>query len=399
MKQSLIIGLNSIDSKSKSYGFASSGDLVGPEKDVERMNSLLSTQGFSNRLLKAEEATRDNILSSLSLASKTLNSGDTFVFYYSGHGVQVKDTNGDEEDGFDEAFAAYDQLLLDDDIGVCLSKFKKGVKIIMISDSCNSGTNFASSQEELSRENLALNAYHRQSHGLNTLFVQNTTSPSQPQIKAEVIHLSAAEDGRTAPDTNNGGVFTSALIKIFNNGKFKGGYQSFFKRLKDECKSSFRKISPGYAELGPVTNSFREETPFVGNDSVVSLSDPWAPSLPNKANILFSIENQYSYTSEKDIQYIKSIQTFLSKHLGINLDVDGLYGKKTAAAVLSYQRSYNLNNSGQKGYIPLVEDSVWGKDTAMAATNAGFSQFREDKSRGVSSTENNKAISLSSQLV
>lgn len=30
--------------------------------------------------------------------------GDLFIVYYSGHGTSIVDKNGDEADGFDEAF-------------------------------------------------------------------------------------------------------------------------------------------------------------------------------------------------------------------------------------------------------------------------------------------------------
>ena len=74
--------------------------------------------------------------------------GDRVYLYFSGHGLQVKDTSGDEEDGMDEAISTYDikageddwtNVILDDDLEAVLEKLK-GRAVTLVIDACHSGT-------------------------------------------------------------------------------------------------------------------------------------------------------------------------------------------------------------------------------------------------------------------
>lgn len=64
--------------------------------------------------------------------------------YYIGHGVQVKDINGDESDGMDEAiYSADGKTIVDDDLFVMIKNRKnKSNELVLISDCCHSGTIF-----------------------------------------------------------------------------------------------------------------------------------------------------------------------------------------------------------------------------------------------------------------
>lgn len=69
---------------------------------------------------------------------------DIAVITYSGHGTWLADEDGDEPDGRDEALYPYDitkgNLLTDDELYNIFSGRKLGARIILISDSCHSGT-------------------------------------------------------------------------------------------------------------------------------------------------------------------------------------------------------------------------------------------------------------------
>jgi len=127
--------------------------LEGPKNDVPLIEKLLKEKlGYpadSIRVLRDQDASRAAILASIDewLVNGT-EPGDRVYFYFSGHGLQVKDQNGDEEDGLDEALSTYDiapgdsdwtNVILDDEIDAMLARLKDRAVSIVI-DACHSGT-------------------------------------------------------------------------------------------------------------------------------------------------------------------------------------------------------------------------------------------------------------------
>lgn len=70
------------------------------------------------------------------------NEGGIFVLTFSGHGVAIPDANGDERANgrFDSSWCLNDGFLLDDIIKTLLAGFAPAVKVVVVSDSCHSGT-------------------------------------------------------------------------------------------------------------------------------------------------------------------------------------------------------------------------------------------------------------------
>ena len=96
------------------------------------------------------QPTRDIILQKLKWIAEQCHRRPTLtqvVIYYSGHGTQTPDKNGDEEDGMDECLVPSDfmeqGLIIDDMFFDCIwSKLPLSVKVTCIFDCCNSGTIF-----------------------------------------------------------------------------------------------------------------------------------------------------------------------------------------------------------------------------------------------------------------
>ena len=59
-------------------------------------------------LLLNENATRQNILDNLTFLGSIIDGDDVFLFSWTGHGTQIKDLDGDDGDGLDEAICPYD---------------------------------------------------------------------------------------------------------------------------------------------------------------------------------------------------------------------------------------------------------------------------------------------------
>lgn len=122
--RALLIGINN-------YLSPQIRSLQGAVNDVETMAQILSTRfGFSKsqiKILVDKEATRDGILSALQNFVGQAGPGDLLYIHFSGHGSQVKDFEGDEEDGMDETIVPYDgrtggiRDITDDEIGEILN--------------------------------------------------------------------------------------------------------------------------------------------------------------------------------------------------------------------------------------------------------------------------------------
>ncbi|WP_406212093.1 caspase family protein [Streptomyces canus] len=135
---SLHIGINSVDPSN--YG-GWNGALSGCENDAQTMTTIALAEGFIPTRLFTRQASTANVLSAIDAAAQQLSAGDIFLLTYAGHGGQVPNKSADsEEDQQDETWVLYDRQLIDDEIELALSAFRPGVNIVMLSDSCHSGT-------------------------------------------------------------------------------------------------------------------------------------------------------------------------------------------------------------------------------------------------------------------
>ena len=87
-----------------------------------------------------KEVTKKNFLSKVTEAILLLEKRDILFVHYSGHGTQVPDLSGDEADGYDEALYLYDGPLTDDDLNEVLQYIPEKTTVILVFDSCFSGT-------------------------------------------------------------------------------------------------------------------------------------------------------------------------------------------------------------------------------------------------------------------
>lgn len=249
----LLVGLKSVDPAAYNRWDGTNG-CWGCELDVDNMTRILNSQGYQTKSLKTEEATHDNILSSLYRAAENTVPGDVFVFYYSGHGGQQPDFSGDELDGEDETLVAYDREIVDDKIHNVLRKFKNDVHIAMISDSCNSGSNYRGRKDISVKEDSIFRPIARSS------------AEGKVEINAQLIHLGGCRDGSTSAGYYGGGAFTMALCEAWNNGEFSGTYKNLHSKICELIRSDQK---PQYSEYGPVADAFRNQKAF---SSIISLS-------------------------------------------------------------------------------------------------------------------------------
>lgn len=128
-------------------------NLEGPLEDAQRMQQfLIQNMGFRSEdtvVLSNGEATLEGLRAAFKreLIDGT-RPGDRVVIYYSGHGGQVPDLDGDEEDGLDETLVSVDghadredghNHYTDDEFGALLAQLADR-DVTVIIDACHSGT-------------------------------------------------------------------------------------------------------------------------------------------------------------------------------------------------------------------------------------------------------------------
>ncbi|MBI5063550.1 MAG: caspase family protein, partial [Desulfatitalea sp.] len=135
-KRALCIGINDYP--------GTDCDLSGCVNDAHDWAQVLCQRGFSVQKIFNNKATATNIRHALKSLITNAQKGDSIVIQYSGHGSFVPDLDGDEPDGTDECLCPYDVgtngPITDDELHAIFAHAPKGVKILMISDACHSGT-------------------------------------------------------------------------------------------------------------------------------------------------------------------------------------------------------------------------------------------------------------------
>lgn len=285
---SLHLGLNAVSGAA--YG-GWTGPLSACEFDANDMAAIARLKGMKPTVLLTKKATRAAMLAGMRDAAKTLKSGDFFFLTYSGHGGQVPDVTGEEIDKKDETWCLYDGQLIDDELYFELSRFAAGVRILVLSDSCHSGTvtreipvmatEFPANQRpKLMPEAVAMRTYreHKAFYdklqrdvaaaagdkpvdpdaALAQVAASGRLSAIVKKFNPKVVLISGCQDNQTSMDGDHNGAFTEQLLKVWNNGAFTGNYVNFHARIRARLPAS---QSPNLFTLGTV-GRFLLQKPF-----------------------------------------------------------------------------------------------------------------------------------------
>ncbi|MBI5042295.1 MAG: caspase family protein [Nitrospirae bacterium] len=270
----LAIGLNSVDPKHYS-GW--SGDLNACEADAADMTDIAKSKGFAVKSLLTKSATRPKVIGEILRAAKSLKSGDIFMLSYSGHGGQLPDINSDEPDAQDETWCLYDGELVDDELYAELGKFKQGVRMLVFSDSCHSGTvvklayyhgttsarssNIGSSEVRYRYmpPDVALRTYRNNKNFYDKILKNSKLKSSQEAVKASVLLISGCQDNQLSSDGDFNGLFTANLLRVWNNGRYKRGYKSFHRAIVRRMPPD---QTPNYYRVGRIDAVFEGQRPF-----------------------------------------------------------------------------------------------------------------------------------------
>jgi hypothetical protein len=223
------------------------------------------------KLLLSRDATRDTVLAEIDAASRQLGSNDIFMISFSGHGGQIPDDHADAANKMDQTWCLYDGQLIDRELYARWSRFSKGVRILVFSDSCHSEgitkvmimalerarsenaaahvTTLVQQMREFDRlrasqrrrqmnvkslsAELSWKVYGQEKARYDSL-IASIPTPRFP-IDPMVLSISACGDNETAGDAGDlrNSVFTRALKIVWDGGRFADDYIQFQLQIAD----------------------------------------------------------------------------------------------------------------------------------------------------------------------
>jgi hypothetical protein len=277
----LTIGVNRVDPR---HYAGWSGPLNACEADAADMAAIARTGKFKVQSLLTRRATRTAVLGGLARAARALKAGDLFLLTYSGHGGQVPDRNSDEPDAQDETWCLYDGELIDDEIYKALGRFARGVRVLVFSDSCHSGTVIKAAfyaaraaeggaglpaaatsgpQGSLPRyrnmpREIALRTYRAHKAMYDKLQDAVKGDPEEG-VRASAILISGCQDNQLSLDGDFNGLFTANLLRVWKEGQFKGTYRSFHAAINRNMPPD---QTPKFFTIGAPSRAFERQRPF-----------------------------------------------------------------------------------------------------------------------------------------
>jgi len=243
VKKALLIGIN--------Y-FGQKGELSGCINDIKNMRKYLINRGYNKNDIvmlrddgkeNGKQPTGDNIVEEIRKLASYGVEGNELVLHYSGHGTDIKDTNGDELDGCDECICPVDYaktgLITDDQLYELLVKnLKKGCKLVCLFDCCNSGT-ILDLEYKLDVESFKCEKQNKNS------------------TEAEVVMISGCKDDQTSADASIEGNSTGAMtyaflsaVKYIEALKQKPTYKKVMKHMR-----GFLAMNK-YTQIPQITSSY-----------------------------------------------------------------------------------------------------------------------------------------------
>jgi hypothetical protein len=223
-RRAVAVGMTYVDPAS--YG-GWDGACPGANRDAAKFSALLRSEGFQVAERRNEAATKAGLIAAMKAACLDLKPLDLFVLFYSGHGGQVKDTNADEADGRDETLCLWDGEVTDDVMVSLWQQVPPGVRVLFVSDACNSGSNFKVTRKP-----------------------PKVKRPAE--YRGQLIHFGSCDDGQTSYSQDGMGYWTAALLRSWSPTLT---HRQWFDAAAARMPKTQR---PVWAEYGAVGAGFRD---------------------------------------------------------------------------------------------------------------------------------------------
>jgi len=224
-------------------------DLAAPANDVAAVRRALQARGFlpSNiETLVDGQATLPNFRREIEALTRVTTDRDVVVIFFSGHGSQVADGNGDEADEIDETLLFHrarveDDVLVDDEMNLLLRGID-AAHLVLIQDSCFSGGGF-------------------RTEGIKAVPIDTAAPPldrdlepeGEPDKKRFVFLSATTDEGKPAREEGRLSVFTEALTRVLaENGMQPIDYRQLTDRIRAKTHAMDQKANA----QGAVTRLF-----------------------------------------------------------------------------------------------------------------------------------------------
>jgi len=254
------------------------GDLPGAEHDAQVIRDyLLDKGGFPEenvRMVLNQDATRAALEEGITewLAGNA-RPGDNVVIFYAGHGSQMWDESGDEDDGLDETLAPADVSPTSTEFDISDDTFNEWLgmlptdNVVVILDNCNSGTGTRDvtpfSRGRLLGRDIA-DVVKPETVSRRALPGQNDETGFDPGA-TRVLEFAAAQPDQAAVDaffpgeegaeSFHGGAFTTYLVRQLWRAPSDATYEEVFQDAYEALKRNRFQQDPVMSEDVPLKGS------------------------------------------------------------------------------------------------------------------------------------------------
>lgn len=277
MPQSLALcaGINEVDPDAYSGGLK---PLEGAENDMKAMMQVAKIANFKCiRSLNGPSVTRDAILDGIGEAAGRLAAGDIFLLGFSGHGG-LHQKNEEQH----ETICCFDGPLVDIELRAAWRDFEEGVRILVVADSCFSGTithvpavvraaaapqrpvprsqdaRTSSARARLAPQDVIDATIEKRWEYFGPILTAARAKERKPLLST-VLLLAACQELGFAFEKGGFGVFTKALIETWNKGSYPKPYGPFLHDIEYRIR---KYQTPNYLVLPNPDPAFECQRPF-----------------------------------------------------------------------------------------------------------------------------------------
>jgi len=210
------------------------------------MKALLARYGFNGPNVKVMTddlqdrnllPTKANMLRELRALVASARPGDSLFFHFSGHGSQVVDTSGDEDDGLDETILPCDyntagQIIDDELYDILVKGLPAGVKLTSLMDCCHSGTGMDLPYVHIPGAPMTTNKKEKKQKKKkkgkkDKKKDKKKGAAAAPAVVSDVVLFSGCRDDQTGADAFINGQATGAMTWAFTNCLSQGSNHTY----------------------------------------------------------------------------------------------------------------------------------------------------------------------------